>query len=79
MTNCEQRLNWYGEMTPEEIDLIYSGKGDYKGWKCVEVGCGLVAMKKGLDVIKAYRGVEVKNWVAECWKELQQKIDAISF
>ncbi|MFF2531297.1 hypothetical protein ACFVS2_20555 [Brevibacillus sp. NPDC058079] len=78
MIASNREKNWYGNMTEEEIALVYNGKGNYKGWKCVEVGCGLVAMSNGSEVIKAYRGMEVKSWVPECWTELKQKIDEIT-
>ncbi|WP_340032614.1 hypothetical protein NSQ20_12180 [Paenibacillus sp. FSL K6-1122] len=62
-------------MTQEEVDLVYKGVGSYKGWSCAEVGAGLVAMHKDQEVIKAYRGWEVDNWIPVCWQEVKQKID----
>ncbi|MET3209698.1 UNVERIFIED_CONTAM: hypothetical protein ABIC26_002645 [Paenibacillus sp. PvR008] len=65
-------------MRQEEIDLIYKNIGDYKGWTCPFIGSGSVVMKKkGNKEISAYRGLEVSNWVPECWVELKSKIDKI--
>ncbi|KQN96946.1 hypothetical protein [Paenibacillus sp. Leaf72] len=65
-------------MNQYEIDLVYKGIGNYKGWKCAEFGCGLVVMQKQTEVIKAYRGPEVKDWVPECWAEVKNEIDQLN-
>jgi hypothetical protein len=70
----------YGDMTDEEIELVYRHKGDYKGWSCIYTGCGSLIFKKPKkygDEIRAHRGWEVKSWIPECWKEIKARIDAI--
>lgn len=62
------------EMTEEEKDIVYKGIGYYRGWKCTEVGAGLVVVQKSGYTIKAYRGRETINWVAECWDEIKKKV-----
>lgn len=64
-------------MTELEKRLIYRGEGNYKGWSCASVGCGLIMMVKNDKELRAYRGWEVKDWVAECWDELKNKIDKL--
>ncbi|MCP3776703.1 hypothetical protein NLX71_26040 [Paenibacillus sp. MZ04-78.2] len=73
----QQRLEMYGDMSQEEIDMIYWHQGKYKGWDCIETGFGLLVMRKGFEELRAFRGLEVKNWIPECWKELKQKIDEL--
>lgn len=61
-------------MTEEEKDIVYKGVGYYRGWKCVEVGDGLIVIQKSGFTIKAYRNREVENWVAEGWNEIKRKV-----
>ncbi|OPH61800.1 hypothetical protein BC351_00740 [Paenibacillus ferrarius] len=65
----------YGELTKEEAKLLYQGKGNYKGWRCPEIGDGLVIMRKNGNEFKAFSGASPEEWVKECWIELKQKID----
>jgi hypothetical protein len=65
-------------MTEQEKSLIYQGIGDYRGWKCVEIGGGLVVFRKGSKEVKAYRGFGVvDSWVEECWTEIKNQIDIL--
>ena len=32
--------------------------------------------KNGFNYIEAYRGLDVENWVYECWQEIKEKIDS---
>jgi hypothetical protein len=78
MLSEEAKINMYGDMTEEEIKLVYRHEGNYKGWICHYTGCGRLIFEKGYKKpIEAYRGLEVNNWIPECWKECKSKIDEI--
>ena len=78
MLTEEAKLQMYGDMTEEEIKLVYHHEGTYKGWICHYTGCGRLIFEKGCkEPVEAYRGLEANNWIPECWKECKGKIDKI--
>jgi len=82
MITEKARQELYGDMMQEEIDLCYHHNGNYKDWICQYTGCGQLLFEyTGKDMYKspiiARRGLQVKNWIPECWKECKQKIDEL--
>jgi len=77
MRTEQEKKDMYGDLTKEEIELVYIHQGNYKGWNCIETGCGLVLMEKNKVQLRAYRGFGVKGWIPQCWEELKQKIDQL--
>lgn len=77
MITEQDRINMYGNMTEEEINLVYKQQGNYRGWICAFIGDGSVIMQKKNHEIRAHRGWEFKNWIPECWIELKERIDKL--
>jgi hypothetical protein len=63
-------------VSDELIDIVVSGKEDYKGWKCIFVGDGSIVMEKNGSKITGHSS-KSNNWLNDAWKECKTKIDKV--